>query len=125
MPKTPHSSLNLSSIFYFCAGATPSACHFLYARVAPPPLASLAPSRSREPQAPLARSLAAVIRNDCPLSRRSGHALGKGALDRRIPDTLRFVDRQGDGHLPCHSESPQGAARLAPHPRPHRGRGAA
>src|SRR3989442_6595178 len=107
MPKTPHSSLNLSSIFYFCAGATPSACHFFYARVAPPPLASLAPSRSREPQAPLARSLAAVIRNHYPLRPRSGHALGKITLDRRIPDTLPFVDRQVDGHLPFHNDSPQ------------------
>src|SRR5262245_37779861 len=60
-------------LFLLCAGAPPPApTTFLTARGAPPPLASLALSRSREPQA-LRLWLGALIRRDFPLSQ---HCMG-------------------------------------------------
>src|SRR5438034_10452496 len=109
MPKTPHSSLNLSVISYFVAGPDLSmTCAFaslVCARGAPPPLA-LARAFALALAAGACRSALVAATSASAKLRDTSHEM---LFDRTRPDALGLVDRHVDRRLSRDGDS-QGTA---------------
>src|SRR2546425_1627676 len=126
MPKTPHSSLNLSGINItdLSWGPTPTTCAFA-AHAARHCLHRLSaftttPSGSRLSRPGLRGSRRSALLPSISLSLR--HALHKMLVDRCRPNALGRFDRHVDGRLAVHLDSQRGTARAADDPRGHAGR---